>query len=80
MHWTLSGSPGWCWAPEIGSFRVARADGVRTVLRILVIARRTITRESSVRTNALTARARTEDLGIDMRKALRIDRVQQIAG
>ena len=65
---------------DTGSLRIPRADGTRNALRILLIAREMITRECTAATNALTALVRTEDLGIDARKPLRIDQVRQVAG
>jgi len=62
---------------DTGSLRVPRADVTRHALRILVIARKMITRECTAAANALV---RTEDLGIDARKALRIEQVRQVAG
>lgn len=64
---------------DTDALRVPRADGTRNALRILVIAREMITRESTAAINALTALVRTEDLGVDARKALRIGQLQQIA-
>ena len=65
---------------DTGSLRVPRADGTRNAPRIIVIARKMITRECTAATKALTSLVCTEDLGIDSHKALRIDQVRQVAG
>lgn len=64
---------------DADSLRVPRADGARNALRILVVARELITRECTAAINALTALVRTEDLGVDARKALTMSQVRQIA-
>ncbi len=61
------------------SLRVPRADGTRNALRILVIAREMITRESTAGINALTSLLRTEELGVDARKALTMSQLRQVA-
>jgi transposase len=57
-----------------------RAEGLRSALRVLLVARRAIDTRRTADRNALNALIRTFGLGIDARKALSDTRLQQIAG
>lgn len=62
----------------VNEWRTPRADGIRNALRILVVARESMTRERTATINALTALVRTEELGIDARKPLTTAQLRQI--
>ncbi|ALU38896.1 transposase [Kocuria flava] len=55
-----------------------RTGGNRNALRILLNARRSMDRQRTADRNALTALARTMDLGIDARKALTVAQIRTI--
>ena len=62
----------------VSELRTPCADGIRNALRILVVARESLTRERTATINALTALVRTEELGIDARKPLTMAQFCQI--
>jgi transposase len=65
---------------EEDRLRVPRQDeGVRAALRVLVAAREQMTLERTAKVNALTALARTVDLGIDARRPLSGAQVAEIS-
>lgn len=64
---------------DVESLLQPRADGDRNALRILVNARRSMDTQRSADRHALTALARTMDLGIDARKPLTDARVLAIS-
>jgi transposase len=63
----------------VDALRIPRADGARNALRILIASRALITREATAAVNALTALVRTEDLGLDARRALTLAQLRQVA-
>ena len=67
-------------AVDTARLRWPRAAGPRVVLRVLVVAREQMVAERTRAINALTALARTIDLGVDTRKALLHSQFKVIAG
>lgn len=58
---------------------IPKQGDYREALRILVAARKQLTRATTVNINSLTALARCTDLGIDARRALSVKQIHQIA-
>lgn len=59
---------------------IPRQGDHREALRILVAARKQLTRAMTVNINSLTALARCTDLGIDARRSLSVRQIHQLAG
>lgn len=57
-------------ATEVGMLREPRAGEYHTALRVLAVARRSMSRERTAAINSLTALLRVVDLGIDPRQSL----------
>ncbi|QJC21504.1 IS110 family transposase [Arcanobacterium buesumense] len=58
---------------------IPRQGNHREALRILVTARKQLTRTTTVHINSLTALTRCADLGVDARKALSVTQIHQLA-
>lgn len=58
---------------------IPRQGDYREALRILLAARRQLTRATTVNINSLTALARCSDLGVDARRALSVKQIHQLA-
>jgi transposase len=66
-------------ASAAGTLAAPRADGVRSALRVLLVARRAIDTRRTADRNMLTALLRSLDLGIDARKPLADAQVRSVA-
>src|SRR5699024_12542690 len=65
--------------PYTTLFRSRLNNGVRQAIRILVTARDSMTTDRTRSTNALTALVRSNDLGMDARKALSKTQIAEVA-
>ncbi|WP_422933301.1 IS110 family transposase [Sinomonas sp. P47F7] len=66
-------------ASDMGELAAPRADGIRSALRVLLVARRAIDTRRTADRNALTALLRSFDLGLDARKPLTDAQVRAVA-
>lgn len=66
-------------AVDIDRLRKPRTEGARVGMRVLVVARDQMTCERTRAINALTALARTVELGVDVRKPLTSNQIATIA-
>jgi DNA polymerase III psi subunit len=66
-------------ASAAGTLAAPRADGIRSALRVLLVARRAIDTRRTADRNMLTALLRSLDLGIDARKPLTDAQVRRVA-
>lgn len=65
---------------QIDQLRTPRLnDGVRAALRVLLAARESMTTERTSAVNALTALLRTQELGMDARKALTAAKITEVS-
>lgn len=67
-------------ASEVERLTTPRADGLRSALRVLLVARQAMDSRSTAERNALTALLRSFDRGIDVRKPLTDAQVKEVAG
>jgi transposase len=67
-------------ASATGTLAAPRADGIRSALRVLLVARRAIDSHRTADRNMLTALLRSFDLGVDARKPLTDAQVRSVAG
>ncbi|WP_427136355.1 IS110 family transposase [Pseudarthrobacter sp. S9] len=66
-------------ASAAGTLAAPRADGIRSALRVLLVARRAIDSHRTADRNMLTALLRSFDLGVDARKPLTDAQVRSVA-
>lgn len=67
-------------ASEVERLTTPRSDGLRSALRVLLVARQSMDSRRTAERNALTALLRSFDLGIDVRKPLTDIQVKEVAG
>jgi transposase len=67
-------------ASEVERLTTPRSDGLRSALRVLLVARQAMDSRRTAERNALTALLRSFELGMDVRKPLTDTQVKEVAG
>ncbi|KQR52831.1 transposase [Leifsonia sp. Leaf336] len=67
-------------ASDLERLTTPRSDGLRSALRVLLVARQAMDSRRTAERNALTALLRSFDLGLDVRKPLTDTQVKEVAG